>query len=128
MNKRLLSFLLAVLMVFGVCSVGLAAPRSAGGVCTMGVSGRTVTYTGESDSEQIEDFISVTITLWEQRGSVWYEVDSASKSATNSDYIYTSDHFTVDGGHYYRVTATHYVRTNGVSYSSTSTTAARWIP
>ena len=127
MNKRILSLLLAVLMVFGICSVGLAAPRSAGGACTMGVSGRTVTYTGESDSEQIEDFISITVTLWEKRGSVWYQVDSTSKSATNSDYVYTSDSFTVDGGHYYKVSATYYVRTNGVSYSSGSETASRWI-
>ena len=128
MKKRILSLLLAAIMCFGVCSVVLAAPRSATGNCTMGVSGRTVTYTGESYSATTEDFISVKICLWEKHGNVWYEVDSVTKSATNSDSVYASESFTVEGGYYYKVSATHYSRSNGTGYSSTSETSSRWIP
>lgn len=128
MKKRILSLILTAIMCFGVCSVVLAAPRSAGGNCTMGVSGRTVTYTGQSYSPTPEDFISVKICLWEKNGNVWYEVDSVTQTATNSDFVDASASFTVEGGHYYQVSATHYIRSNGTGYSSTSQTSSRWIP
>jgi len=128
MKKRILSLLLAAIMCFGVCSIVLAAPRSATGSCSMSVSGRTVTYAGESYSASIEDFISVKICLWEKNGNVWYEVDSVTQTATNSDYVDAFASFTVEGGHYYQVSATHYIRSNGTGYSSTSQTSSRWIP
>lgn len=71
--------------------------------------------------------IGVTIILWEQRGSTWYEVARAGDEENNASFVSAAGSTTVGGGHYYKVTGTHYSRKNGVSYSVTSETASKWI-
>ena len=83
---------------------------------------------GYSTSAQTEDTIGITVILWEQRGTTWYEVARASSQLRNADYVDASGTKTVDGGHYYKVTGTHTSSKNGTNYSGTSETSSKWIP
>lgn len=90
----------------------------------MNNTGRSVSFSGYSTSAQTEDTIGITVILWEQRGTTWYEVARASSQLRNADYVDASGTKTVDGGHYYKVTGTHTSSKNGTNYSGTSETAA----
>ena len=102
MKKRILSLVLILIMCLSICTAALAA--------------------------QTEDTIGITVILWEQRGTTWYEVARASSQLRNTDYADASGTKTVDGGHYYKVTGTHTSSKNGTSYSVTSETSSKWIP
>ena len=128
MKKRFLFLVLTLMLCLSVGATALAMARAAGGHCTISNVGRNVSFSGYSDSGQTEDRIGVTVTLWEQQGSSWVSVDSKSKELRNTDYVDTAGNKTVDGGHYYKVTALHTSTKNGVSYSSSSETPKRWIP
>ena len=128
MKKRILSLVLILIMCLSICTVALAATRQAGGRCYMNNTGRSVSFGGYSTSAQTEDSIGITVILWEQRGSTWYEVARASNQLRNADYVDTSGTKTVEGGHYYKVTGTHTSSRNGITYSVSSETSSRWIP
>lgn len=105
-----------------------AATMNAYGTCYLSPSGTSVTFGGKTESSVFEDTIEVTVTLWEQRGGTWYEISSTSKTKLNAIKVTTSKTKTVSGGHYYKVTGTHVAQTGSVISTSTSSTAARWIP
>ena len=128
MKKRILSLVLILIMCLSICTVALAATRQAGGRCYMNNTGRSVSFGGYSTSAQTEASIGITVILWEQRGSTWYEVARASNQLRNADYVDTSRTKTVEGGHYYKVTGTHTSSRNGITYSVSSETSSRWIP
>ena len=128
MKKRILSLVLILIMCLSICTAALAATRQAGGSCYMSNTGRSVSFSGYSESAQAEDTIGITVILWEQRGTTWYEVARASSQLRNTDYTDASGTKTVEGGYYYKVTGTHTSSKNGVIYSGTSETAKRWIP
>lgn len=129
MNKRIICCLLALMICFTVCGTALAADaRQAYGRCSMSNSGKNVSYSGYSSSLQIEDTISVTVKLMEKRGSSWYQVGSrAYSSLNNSDYVSAGSSFTVDGGHYYKVVASHYSLKDGTGRTVGSETSEKWI-
>ena len=128
MKKRILSLVLILIMCLSICTAALAATRQAGGSCYMSNTGRSVSFSGYSESAQAEDTIGITVILWEQRGTTWYEVARASSQLRNTDYADASGTKTVDGGHYYKVTGTHTSSKNGTSYSGASETSSKWIP
>lgn len=128
MKKRILSLVLILIMCLSICTAALAATRQAGGSCYMSNTGRSVSFSGYSESAQAEDTIGITVILWEQRGTTWYEVARTSSQLRNTDYADASGTKTVDGGHYYKVTGTHTSSKNGTSYSVTSETSSKWIP
>ena len=128
MKKRILSLVLILIMCLSICTAALAATRQAGGRCYMNNTGRSVSFGGYSTSAQTEDTIGITVILWEQRGTIWYEVARASSQQRNTDYVDASGTKTVEGGHYYKVTGTHTSSKNGTSYSGTSETSSKWIP
>lgn len=107
MKKRILSLALILILCLSICTAALAATRQAGGSCYMSNTGRSVSFSGYSESAQAEDTIGITVILWEQRGTTWYEVARASSQLRNTDYADASGTKTVDGGHYYKVTGTH---------------------
>lgn len=129
MKKRIISCLLAaILCLLSVSSAFADGAKQASGRCFMSISGRTVSYSGYSESAQTEDVIKVTVKLLERRGNVWYIVGSVTSKRTNADYVDGAGSMTVTGGYYYKVQGTHYSEKNGVSYSGTSTTTMVWIP
>jgi hypothetical protein len=128
MKKRFLFLVLALMLCLSVGATALAATRTARGNCAINNTGRNVSFSGYSESGQTEDWIGVTVTLWEQQGSLWVSIDSKSKELRNTDYVEAAGHKIVDGGHYYKVTALHTSTTNGSSSSYSSETAKKWIP
>ncbi len=128
MKKRILSLVLILIMCLSICTAAIAATRQACVSSNMSNTGRSVSFSGYSESAQAEDTIGITVILWEQRGTTWYEVARASSQLRNTDYVDASGTKTVEGGHYYKVTGTHTSSKNGVIYSGTSETAKRWIP
>ena len=105
-----------------------AATMSALGSCYLSPSGTSVTFGGKTESSKTEDTIQVTVKLWEKRDGTWYEISSVSKSKTNAIRVTASKTVTVSGGHYYKVTATHFSQTGTVTSTSSSSTSPRWIP
>lgn len=131
MKKRVLCLVLAMVLSLSVTATALAAtvtPMMASGRSSMSANGRNVSFAGYSISAQTEDIIRITVILWEQRGSTWYEVSRASNELQNDDYVSTTGLKTVTGNHYYKVTGIHYSQTNGQSYTVTSETSSTWIP
>ncbi len=128
MKKRLFCIALTLILCFATYTVAFAATRQASGYCFMNNSGRNVSFGGYSSSAQTEDTIGVTVILWEKRGTKWYEIARASDQLPNTDYVDASGTKTVEGGHFYKVTGIHTSSKNGTGYSTTSTTAERWIP
>ena len=128
MKKRFLFLVLALMLCLSVGATALAATRTARGNCAINNTGRNVSFSGYSESGQTEDWIGVTVTLWEQQGSLWVSIDSKSKELRNTDYVEAAGHKIVDGGHYYKVTALHTSTSNGSSSSYSSETAKKWIP
>jgi hypothetical protein len=105
-----------------------AAMMDATGSCGMSRVGKSVTFSGLTLSSDDEDVIRVTITLQEKRDGVWHGVSSKSRTKENTDLVTASKTYTVSGGHYYRVYATHYAKTGNVESSTTSWTEQVWIP
>lgn len=131
MKKRTFCLVVAIILCLSAAAASLATtitPMQASGRSSMSSSGRTVSFSGFSSSAQTEDVIRITVILWEQNGSTWYEVARTSKEVQNGDYVSTSASKTVVGGHYYKVTGIHYSQKGGISYSETSETASQWIP
>lgn len=131
MKKRMFCLVLVAILCLSVTSTSLASvisPMQASGSSSMSSTGRTVSFAGYSSSAQTEDIIGVTVTVWELRGSTWYNVGGSNKEIQNSDFVSTTGSQTVTGGYYYKVTGTHYSTKNGKSYSVTSETASKWIP
>ena len=128
MKKRILCLILVLVMCLSICATSMAATKQAGGRCYMNISGHSVSYSGYSSSGQTEDVIGITVILWEQRGTKWYEVASVSDELEDTNFVDAANSMTVDGGHYYKVTGTHTSEKNGKSYSGTSETTSKWIP
>lgn len=126
MKKRLICCTVVLLLCLSIG--GMALARQAKGSCAMSKSGRSVSFSGNSNSAQTEDSIGVLVQLMEKRGTTWYEVARASNSAKNTDYVSTSDSKTVTGGYYYKVIGTHTSAKGGASYSGSSETPEVWIP
>ena len=111
----------------GYDSAGIAYIQD-GGMHIVKAKGRLANLREKLGSAMAEDTIGITVILWEQRGTTWYEVARASSQLRNTDYADASGTKTVEGGHYYKVTGTHTSSKNGISYSVTSETSSRWIP
>lgn len=130
MKRKMIVLVAALLLLASVAlpiSEARASMMNVSGDCTFSHSGRSVTYGGETDSGKIEDTIRVTVILWEKRNGTWYEVDRTSKTKTDSDNVNTEKNFTVSGGYYYKVTATHYTCTNGIPSTGSSNIGNFWI-
>lgn len=134
-QKHVIAFALVLMLCLSICGNALAASdgsistKQAGGSCYINHSGKSVSYGGNSSSAQIEDTISVRVKLMEkQSDGTWKQVGStAYDSETNSSYVAASGSYTVSGGHYYKVVATHYSLKNGVGHTTQSTTSSIWI-
>lgn len=130
MKKRVVLFLAVLLLLASVCwpaAEAHATVMSVHGECGITASGKSVTFSGTTSSAKNEDTIQVTITLWEQRDGQWYAISSATKAKENAIFVAKSKTVTVSGGHYYKVTASHYVQTGSTSNSTTSSTSSIWI-
>lgn len=130
MKKRIFCLALAIVLCLSITTASLAdtiTPRQASGTISMSPSGRTISFSGYSTSAQTEDIIRITVILWEQRGSSWYEVARASEESQNTDIVTVASSKKVDGEHYYKLTGIHYSKKNGKSYSVTSRTSAKWV-
>ena len=129
-KKMVISMALLLLLaaiVFPVAEAR-AATMNATGSCGMSRVGKSVTFSGLTSSNDDEDIIRVTITLQEKRDGVWHGVSSKSKTEENTDLVTASKTYTVTGGHFYRVYATHYTKTGTVICTSSSDTEPVWIP
>lgn len=128
MRKRLLGMALVIALFFSFSTYSLAATtRQATGNSTLSNSGRNVTFSGYSTSTIVEDVISVTIKLMEQRNGTWYEIDRVYTSDTNTNYIFASDSVTVSGGYYYKVIGIHYSKTGSQITNKESQSPSVWI-
>lgn len=126
MNVMIAALLLLVSVVLPI-SKARASMMNVTGDCSFSNSGRNVTFGGETDSGKVEDEIGVTAILWEKQGNTWVEVSRVSKTRYDSDYVDTDKSYSITGGHYYKVTATHYTCTNGVTSTGSSHTGSFWI-
>ena len=129
-KKMVISMALLLLLAAIVFTVAeaRAAMMDATGSCSMTHVGKSVTFSGRTSSTDDEDIIRVTITLQEKRGSTWYGISSKTKTEHDSDFVSTSKTYTVTGGYYYRVYATHYAKTGDVESTANSWTTSVWIP
>ena len=131
MKKKAVVFLAMLLFLVSVClpiAEAHAAIKEAAGNGFMSVSGKAVTFGGNTFSSSAEDIIRITAILLEQRDGSWHEVDRVGKTKYNASYVSASKTTTVSGGHYYRVKVIHYTKTGTVEISSSSYTAKQWIP
>lgn len=126
------TLLLAVLLLFVAIvlpvSETFAAVKNAGGNCFIGPTGKSVSYGGSTSSADDEDEIQVTVILYEKRSGKWYEIGRLSRTDYDTDYVSVSTTVTVTGGHYYKVTSTHYTRTGTTESNSSGSTGEYWIP
>lgn len=137
MKRHVASLLLIFLLCFSICGYSLAqdsepasaSTKQANGNCYISHAGKSVTYSGYSSSAQTEDTISVKVKLMEkQSDGTWKQVgSSAYKSEDNDTYVSTAKTYSVAGGHYYKVVATHYSIKNGTSHTTQSSTSSVWI-
>lgn len=131
MKKKLVVTVAVLLLLVSIIlpvAEARAAMMNAVGSCSMFRTGKCVTFSGCTTSVDDEDTIRVVITLQEKRDGTWHGVSSKTKTDHNTDYVTTTKDYTVSGGHYYRVHATHYVKTGDVVSTSSSNTASTWIP
>lgn len=131
MKRKMILMVVALLWVAFVAwpiAEAKAATRNATGSCSISRVGKCVTFSGRTSSCDNENTIRVTVVLQEYRDGVWYSISSRAKTLQNSDFVSTTKDYTVTGGHYYRVYASHYAKTGDVVSSSTSYTASTWIP
>jgi hypothetical protein len=131
MKRKMIVMAAALLLLASIllpAIESLAAVLDAGGDCDMTVSGKEVTYSGSTTSSKSEDIIRVTVTLWEKRNGTWHSISSVTKTKENAISVSKSKTVTVSGGHYYKVTADHYVQTGSNSSTTNSYTSSVWIP
>lgn len=67
MKKRILSLAFILILCFSIYTAALAITRQAGGSCYMKNTGRSVSFSGYSESAQTEDSIGITVILWEKK-------------------------------------------------------------
>lgn len=128
MRRRIISLALVFMMCFTISSAAMAATtRIASGRSTISNSGKTVTFSGYSDSAMFEDVISVTVKLMELRNGTWYEIDRVYKSDTDTDYVSASGSATVTGGYYYKVISLHYSKTGSQITNAETESSIKWI-
>ena len=132
MKKRLICAVLALALTLMICAPTLAVTITpmaiSGGGSSLSNSGRNALYSGYTHSPISEDVISVSLSLMEYRNGTWYTVDSTYKILTNTNYVSTSDSYTVTGGYYYKAKGTHVSITDGVSTTVYSQSPTIWIP
>ncbi len=104
-----------------------AAMRDAGGSSYLTPTGKSVQFGGTTSASDDEDVIKVTVVLHEKRDGSWHEIARTSKTRENTDYVSTSKTVTVSGGHYYKVTSTHYTKTGSVECTSYGESSSYWI-
>lgn len=127
MQKKLFCCLMAMLLSITVVGSSLAETKSATGKCKLENDGRSVTFSANMHSDKSEEIIRATAYLWELRNGTWYCISSTSKTKENSNFVSTSKAVTVDGGHYYRVTAVLYCKTGSSSTTLNVNTSNKWI-
>ena len=131
MKRKMIVMVAALPLLVSVVlpvSEARAAMMDATGSCGMTRVGKSVTFSGRTSSGDDEDIIRVTITLQEKRDGIWYGVSSKTVTDENTDLVTASKTYTVSGGHYYRVYATHYAKTGAIVSTSSSNTESVWIP
>lgn len=130
--KRKMIVLAAALLLLVLISLPIsearAAVMNAGGYSFLSPSGKSVSFGGSTSSGGDEDEIRVTVILYEKRSGSWYEIARVSKTDYDTDYVEKSTTVSVAGGHYYKVTSSHYTRTGTVTSTSSGSTSEYWIP
>ena len=122
MKRRILSLLLAFVLVFMIASIGFALEtRASYGGCSVHYSG----FSGTTSSDELEARISVSVTLKRLVGNDWEYVDSCSESNQSSSGASASKTRSLEGGYYYKAFATHYTTSRG-SWASESNML--WVP
>lgn len=104
---------------------GVYLSGGSGGIVIDG--GRRVTITGHTDAYRNADTIKVTLYLQKLSGGSWNTIASKSNSAKNTNYVKTSNSYSVTGGYYYRVHGVHTTIKSGVPETATSNTKGIWI-
>ena len=116
MKRRILSLLLAFVLVFMIASIGVAAqPKSVASGCEV----YTSYFRGATSSIRAEPNISISVTLKRLVGNNWEYYDSSYASDQNSKQVTTSKPCVLEGGYYYKAFATHYTTSQG-SWASES--------
>lgn len=130
--KRKMVVMVAALLLLASVALPIiearAAMMDATGGCNISHVGKNVTFSGHTSSTYDEDTIRVTITLQEKRDGTWHGIASKTKTEQDADFVTTTKDYTVSGGHYYRVYASHYAKTGDVVSTSSSWTGSMWIP
>ena len=130
--KKKMVISMAVLLLLTAIVFPMAEARGAmmdaTGGCNISHVGKTVTIGGYTSSTDDEDTIRVIISLQEKIDGKWYTLTVKSKTEKNTDFVSVSKDYTVSGGHYYRVYATHYAKTGTVVCTTSSWTGSLWIP
>lgn len=122
MKRRILSLLLAFVLVFMIASIGVAAqPKSVGSGCEV----YTSYFHGNTSSIRAEPNISISVTLKRLVGNNWEYYDSSYASDQNSKQVTTSKPCVLEGGYYYKAFVTHYTTSRG---SWTSESNMLWVP
>ena len=122
MKRRILSLLMAFVLVFMIASIGVAAqPKSVGSGCEV----YTSYFHGTTSSIRAEPNISISVTLKRLVGNDWEYYDSSYASDQNSKQVTTSKPCVLEGGYYYKAFATHYTTSQG---SWTSESNILWVP
>ncbi len=130
MKRKMIVMVAALLLLVSIVlpiSDVQAATKEASGTCTLSHTGRSVKFRGVTSSSKDEEIIRVVVTLQEQRDGVWHSISSVSKTEYNTDIASAKKSYTVTGGYYYRVIATHYVKTGNVVSTASSETPSTWI-
>lgn len=130
MKRKMIVVVAALLLLTSVAfpiAEARAATMEAGGSCFMTPTGKSVEFGGTTSSGDDEDVIRITAILYEQRNGTWHEVARVSKTKYNNYFVSASKSVTVSGGHYYKVTSTHYVKTGSNESTSHGHTSSYWI-
>lgn len=130
MKRKMIVVVVALLLLTSVVfpiSEARAATKEAGGSCFMTPTGKSVEFGGTTSSGDDEDEIRITAILYEQRNGTWHEISRVSKTKYDTDFVSASKTVTVSGGHYYKVTCTHYTRTGSIESTSNGQTSSCWI-
>lgn len=131
MKKKIIAMAAVLLLLASVAlpiSETHAAVMNADGYCFISPTGKSVSFGGSTASSHDEDEIRVTVVLYEKRLLGWHEIARLSATDYDTDYVSVSTTTNVSGGHYYKVSSSHYARTGTIESSSSCSTAEYWIP
>lgn len=90
--------------------------------------GKIYAYTQTTASHDVDKLGVVTyVDQYNEETEKWDQIDAWSTEAYNTYYVVSGKLLEVDGGYYYRVTASHMVEKDGAYESSASFTDGIWI-